>query len=86
MYGSMCVDEWTVKREHLVDTIKQKHKLAVLNAKNLKTHVFIPLCHMFIQLSIKIAPKTGSGDTFPSLVATQSQDDLQLLDLGLLFL
>lgn len=55
-------------------------------SEKLETQVFIPHCHVFIQLSIKIAPKTGSGDTFPSLVATQSQDDLQLLDLGLLFL
>ena len=50
-------------------------------SQKLETHVFIPHCHVFIQESIKIAPKTGSGRTSPPLVATQSQDNLQFVDL-----
>ena len=49
--------------------------------EKLETHVFIPHCHVFIQLPIKIAPKTGSGRTYPPQVATQGQDNLQFVDL-----
>jgi len=51
------------KREHLVNVIKHRNiHSTVLNVKKLK-NVFIPHCHVFFQLSIKIAPKTGRGDT-----------------------
>ena len=45
------------KREHLVNTIKHRNiNWTVLNVKKLE-NVFIPRCHVFFQLSIKIAPK-----------------------------
>ena len=41
----------------------QKDQLNCSQRERIRTHVFIPHCHVFIKLSIKVVSKTGSRGT-----------------------
>ena len=81
-YGSkatcQAVDSVTTLKEQSKSRLsKREHSPQLKDSKN--------TCSCLIVMCLN-KKNNGNGGTFPPLIATQSQDDLQFLDLGLHFL